>query len=41
MELSDLQVFKAVIAAWVAKSPRNSELLELAEAEIAKLRATR
>jgi TRAP-type C4-dicarboxylate transport system substrate-binding protein len=33
--------FSAVIAAWVARSPRNAALLELAEAEIAKLRATR
>ena len=34
-------VFKAVIDAWATKSPRNSELLNLAETEIAKLRATR
>jgi TRAP-type C4-dicarboxylate transport system substrate-binding protein len=33
--------FRTVIEAWVAKSPRNSELLKLAEREIAKLRATR
>jgi TRAP-type C4-dicarboxylate transport system substrate-binding protein len=32
--------FRTVIAAWAAKSPRNSELLELAETEIAKLRAS-
>ena len=33
--------FRTVIEAWAAKSPRNSELLTLAETEIAKLRATR
>jgi TRAP-type C4-dicarboxylate transport system substrate-binding protein len=33
--------FRRVIEGWVAKSPRNSELLKLAETEIAKLRATR
>ena len=34
-------VFKTVIDAWVEMSPRNSQLLNLAETEIAKLRATR
>jgi TRAP-type transport system periplasmic protein len=33
--------FKSVIADWVAKSPRNRELLSMAEAEIAKIRSTR
>jgi len=33
--------FRRVIEAWAAKSPRNSELLKLAETEIAKLRETR
>jgi TRAP-type C4-dicarboxylate transport system substrate-binding protein len=33
--------FQTMIEAWAAKSPRNSELLRLAEAEIAKFRATR
>jgi TRAP-type C4-dicarboxylate transport system substrate-binding protein len=33
--------FRTVIKTWVAKSPRNHELLTSAEMEIAKLRATR
>ena len=43
--VSDLEIahiaFKSVIAEWAAKSPRDSDLLKLTEAEIAKLRATR
>ena len=42
---SDLEIahiaFKSVIAEWAAKSPHDSDLLKLTEAEIAKLRATR
>jgi TRAP-type C4-dicarboxylate transport system substrate-binding protein len=34
-------VFKSVIREWADKSPRNHELLEAAEAEIAKLRSSR
>jgi TRAP-type C4-dicarboxylate transport system substrate-binding protein len=33
--------FKSVIAEWAAKSPHDSDLLKLTEAELAKLRATR
>jgi TRAP-type C4-dicarboxylate transport system substrate-binding protein len=33
--------YKAVIAEWAAKSPRNRELLKLTETEISKLRVTR
>jgi TRAP-type C4-dicarboxylate transport system substrate-binding protein len=33
--------FKAVIADWVSKSPRNRALLSLVEAELAKIRSTR
>ena len=33
--------FKSVIDDWVAKSPRNRELLSMVEAEITKIRATR
>jgi len=33
--------FKSVVDAWVAKSPRNKELLTLVEAEIVKVRASR
>jgi TRAP-type transport system periplasmic protein len=42
---SDLEIahiaFGAVIAEWAAKSPHDSDLLKLTEAELAKLRATR
>ncbi len=42
---ADLEIahiaFKSVIAEWAAKSPRDSNLLKLTEAEIGKLRATR
>jgi TRAP-type C4-dicarboxylate transport system substrate-binding protein len=39
-ELDAMQpVFKGVIEAWVAKSPRNKELLALVQAEIAAVRA--
>jgi TRAP-type C4-dicarboxylate transport system substrate-binding protein len=42
---ADLEIahaaYRSVAAEWAAKSPRNSELLKLTEAEIAKLRSTR
>jgi TRAP-type C4-dicarboxylate transport system substrate-binding protein len=33
--------FKSVVEDWVAKSPRNKELLDMARMEIAKLRSVR
>ncbi len=39
-ELDAMQpAFKGVIDAWVAKSPRNKELLALVQGEIANVRA--
>ena len=35
------QVFQSVISAWAAKSSRNRELLSLAEAELARIRASK
>jgi TRAP-type C4-dicarboxylate transport system substrate-binding protein len=41
-ELDSMQpAFKSVIDGWVAKAPRNKELLELVQAEIAKVRSGR